>query len=58
MVWILGAACMIFFGAALVIIGLSVNQLGYAIVGAILVGAGLFLLMSIRRSRTNKLPLR
>ena len=58
MVWIIGAVCMIVFGAALVAIGLSVAMLGYAIVGGILVLAGIFLLGSIRRSRGNMPPLR
>jgi hypothetical protein len=58
MVWIIGAVCMIVFGAALVAIGLSVAMLGYAIVGGILVLAGIFLLVSIRRSRGNMPPLR
>jgi hypothetical protein len=58
MVWIIGAVCMIVFGAALVAIGLSVTMLGYAIVGGILVLAGIFLLVSIRRSRGNMPPLR
>jgi hypothetical protein len=58
MVWIIGAICMIFFGAALVAIGLSLPMLGYAIVGGISVLAGIFLLVSIRRSRGNMPPLR
>ena len=58
MVWIIGAICMMFFGAALVAIGLSVGMLGYAIVGGILVLAGILLLVSIRRSRGSRLPLR
>ena len=36
MVWIIGAICMIFFGAALVAIGLSVTMWGYAIAGVVL----------------------
>jgi hypothetical protein len=58
MVWIIGAICMIFFGAGLLAIGLSVSMLGYAIVGGILVLAGIFLLVSVRRSRGNMPPLR
>ena len=58
MVWIIGAICMIFFGAGLVAIGLSVSMLGYGIVGGILVLAGIFLLVSIRRSRGDMPPLR
>lgn len=58
MVWIIGAVCMIFFGAALVAVGWSVAALGYAIVGGILILAGIFLLVSIRRSRGNMQPLR
>jgi hypothetical protein len=49
---------MIFFGAALVAVGLSVAMLAYAIVGGILVLAGIFLLVSFRRSRGNRPPLR
>jgi hypothetical protein len=58
MTWIIGAFCMMFFGAALVAIGLSVGMLGYAIVGGILVLAGILLLASIRGSRGSRLPLR
>jgi len=58
MVWIIGAVCMIFFGAALVAVGLSIAALGYAIVGAILILAGIFLLVSMRRSRGDMPPLR
>jgi len=58
MVWIVGAICMVFFGAALLAVGLSVAGLGYAIVGGILMLAGIFLLVSIRRSRGNIPPLR
>jgi hypothetical protein len=50
MVWIIGAVCMIFFGVALVAIGWSAAMLGYAIVGGIMVVAGIFLLASMRRS--------
>ena len=58
MVWIIGAVCMIFFGVALVAVGWSAAMLGYAIVGGILVLAGIFLLVSMRRSWRNMLPLR
>ena len=58
MVWIIGAICMIFIGAGLVAIGLSLPMLGYAIVGGILVLAGIFLLVSVRRSRGDTPPLR
>ena len=58
MVWIIGAICMIFLGAGLLVIGLSLPMLGYAIVGGILALAGIFLLMSFRRSRGNIPPLR
>ena len=58
MVWIIGAICMIFFGAGLVVIGLSMSMLGYGIVGGILVLVGIFLLVSIRRSRGDMPPLR
>jgi hypothetical protein len=50
MVWIIGAICMILCGAGLVAIGLLLPMLGYAIMGAILVLAGIFWLVSIRRS--------
>jgi len=60
MVWIVGAICMIVFGAMLVVIGLSVTMLGYAIVGGIMVLSGIFLLLSMRRSwrEANMPPLR
>ena len=50
MVWIIGAICMILFGAGAVAIGLSLPMYEYAIVGGILVVAGILLLVSIRRS--------
>jgi hypothetical protein len=50
MVWFIGAICMILFGAAGVAIGLYLPMLGYAIVGGILVVAGILLLVSFRRS--------
>ena len=56
MVWIVGAVSMIFFGLALVVIGLVVDMLGYAIVGGIVALAGIFLLVSMRRSRGNRSP--
>jgi hypothetical protein len=49
MVWIVGALCLIFFGAGIGLIGLSLGMLGYAIVGGIMALAGLFLLVSFRR---------
>ena len=49
MVWIVGALCLIVFGAGLGVIGLSLDMLGYAIVGGIMVLAGLWMLVSIRR---------
>ena len=58
MVWIIGAVCMIFFGLALVAVGWSMAMLGYAIVGGIMVPAGIFLLVSIRRFWGNMPPLR
>ena len=58
MAWIIGAICMIICGAGLVAIGLSLPMLGYAIVGGISVLAGIFMLVSIRRSRGNMPPLR
>jgi hypothetical protein len=54
MVWIIGAICMIFFGAALVAIGLSVTMWGYAIAGVVLAVAGILLLWSMRQSRGNR----
>lgn len=54
MVWIIGAICMIFFGAALVAIGWSMAMLAYAIVGGILALAGIFVLVSIRQSRRSR----
>ena len=50
MVWLIGAICMIVFGAAGVFIGLYLPMLAYAIVGGILVVAGILLLVSFRRS--------
>lgn len=58
MVWIVGAICMIFFGAVLVVIGLSMTMLGYAIVGGILLLAGIFLLVSMRRTKRSMPPFR
>ena len=49
MVWIVGALCLIFFGAGIGLIGLSLGMLGYAIVGGFMALAGLFLLVSFRR---------
>jgi hypothetical protein len=50
MVWIVGALCLILFGAGIGVIGLSLDMLGYAIVGGIMVLAGIFLLVSFRSS--------
>ena len=50
MVWLIGAICMILFGAAGVFIGLYLPMLAYAIVGGILLVAGIFLLVAFRRS--------
>ena len=58
MVWMIGAICMIFFGVALVAVGWSMAMLGYAIVGGIMVLAGIFLLLSMRRTWRKTLPLR
>src|SRR5687768_14030673 len=41
MVWIVGALCLILFGAGIGVIGLSLNMFGYAIVGGIMVLAGI-----------------
>jgi len=49
MVWIVGAFCLILFGAGIGFIGLSLDMLGYAIVGGIMVLAGIILLVSMRR---------
>ena len=49
MVWIVGAVCLILFGAGIGVIGLSVDMLGYAIVGGIMMLAGIFLLVSFWR---------
>jgi hypothetical protein len=57
MVWIIGAVGMIIFGLALVAVGWSVSMLGYAIVGGIMVLAGIFLLVTMGRSRGNMPPL-
>ena len=58
MVWIVGAICMIFFGVAISAVGLSVGMLGYVILGGILAAAGIFLLVSMRRTRRDMPPLR
>ena len=50
MVWIVGALCLILFGAGIGVIGLSLNMFGYAIVGGIMVLAGIFLLVSFRKN--------
>jgi hypothetical protein len=49
MIWIVGALCLILFGAGIAVIGLSLDLLGYAIVGGIMVLAGIWMLLSIRR---------
>ena len=49
MVWIVGALCLILFGAGTGVIGLSLDMLGYAIVGGIMVLAGIWMLVSLRR---------
>jgi hypothetical protein len=49
MVWIIGALCLILFGAGIGVIGLSLGMWGYAIVGGIMVLAGLWMLVSLRR---------
>jgi uncharacterized membrane protein len=58
MVWIIGAICLIFFGVSLVAVGLSVTMPGYAIVGGVMVVAGIFLLVSMRRTRKSIQPFR
>lgn len=55
MVWIVGALGLILAGAGLGVIGWSLDMLGYAVVGGIMVLAGLWMLVSIRRhSRYRK----
>jgi len=49
MVWIVLALCLILFGAGIGVIGLSVSMPGYAIVGGIMVLAGIWMLVSLRR---------
>lgn len=49
MVWIVGALCLIIFGVGIGVIGLSLGMLGYAIVGGIMVLAGIWMLVSLRR---------
>jgi hypothetical protein len=49
MVWIVGALCLILFGAGIGVIGLSLDLLGYAIVGGIMVLGGVWMLASLRR---------
>ena len=49
MVWSVGAISMIILGAASVAIGVSLPMLEYAIVGGILVVAGICLLVAVRR---------
>lgn len=49
MVWIVGALGLILAGAGLGVIGWSLDMLGYAVVGGIMVLAGLWMLVSIRR---------
>ena len=49
MVWIVGALCLILFGAGIGVIGLSLGMFGYAIVGGIMVLGGIFMLVSLHR---------
>ena len=49
MVWIVLAICLILFGAGIGVIGFTLNMLGYAIVGGIMVVAGIWMLVSLRR---------
>jgi len=49
MLWIVGALCLILFGAGIGVIGLSLAMLGYAIIGGVMVLAGLWMLVSLRR---------
>ena len=50
MVWTVGAISMIILGAASVAIGVSLPMLEYAIVGGILVVAGIVFLIALRRA--------
>jgi hypothetical protein len=50
MVWLIGAICMILFGAAGVVIGVYLPMWLYAIVGGVLIVAGILLLVAFRRS--------
>ena len=50
MLWVVVALCLILFGAGIGVIGLSLNMLGYALVGGIMVLAGIIRLVSIRRN--------
>jgi uncharacterized integral membrane protein len=49
MLWMVGAVSLIFFGAGIGAIGLSVGMIGYALVGGIMALAGISLLVSFRR---------
>jgi len=49
MLWIAWALCLIFFGVVAGVIGFSFDMFGYAIVGGIMVLAGIVLLVPMRR---------
>jgi hypothetical protein len=49
MVWLVLALCLILFGAGIAVIGLSLDMLGYAIVGGVMVLGGIWMLVSLRR---------
>ena len=49
MVWLIGAICMILFGALGVTIGLYLSVFDYAIVGGILLVVGILLMVAFRR---------
>ena len=49
MVWLVLALCLILFGAGIGVIGLSLDMSGYAIVGGVMVLAGIWMLVSLRR---------
>jgi hypothetical protein len=49
MVWLVLALCLIVFGAGIGVIGLSLDMSGYAIVGGVMVLAGIWMLVSLRR---------
>ena len=55
MVWTVGAVFMIILGVASVAVGLSLPMYEYAVLGVILVVAGIILLRSFRQALANRL---